>query len=201
MSLLYFEPEKITVLENYISLLKEYQKRINLIGKSTMGNIWERHIFDSAQIFRILPKENKNTILVDDGSGAGFPGIVLSIMGRRNVFLCEKNKKKASFLIDVIDKCKLRAFTINERIENIKEKKCSVIVSRAFASLKTLLTRTAHLISKDTVFLLHKGKRYAEEVEETKKIFSFSIKYYDSLTSKEGKILKIQKIKKIRNFI
>ena len=92
-------PDEDTIykLEKFVSMLGDHQKKLNLIGKSTMPAIWTRHILDSAQIEKILPKENDNYITVDVGTGAGFPGMVLAAMGRKDLLLCEKVKKKYLF--------------------------------------------------------------------------------------------------------
>ena len=74
-------------LKKFVNMIREHQKKMNLIGKSTMSSIWIRHILDSAQIEKILPKENKNYITVDVGTGAGFPGLVLAAMGRKDLLL------------------------------------------------------------------------------------------------------------------
>ena len=195
----YFEPDKQELLEKYVTILKHYQKKFNLIGNSTISNLWQRHIVDSAQVFALLPKEKKNCYLIDVGTGAGLPGLVLAIMGRKDVFLCEKSKKKVFFLKEAINACGVRVSIINERIENVKLRNCSIIVSRAFSSLNKLLISTMHLMTKDTIFLVHKGKKYKDEVQEAKKNFTFAVNYYESITSYEGKIIKVKNIRKKSN--
>ena len=192
----YFSQEKVVLLEKYVDLLKKYQTKFNLIGKSTISNIWERHIIDSAQIYKLLPKEKNNSFLIDVGTGAGFPGLILAIMGRKDVCLCEKSFRKAAFLKEVKDICNIKTSVINKRIEDIRNKNCGVIVSRAFSPLMKLVMSTMHLISKDTVLILHKGKRHKEEIEEAKKFFSFTLNLYDSITSQEARILRITNIRK-----
>ena len=86
--------DTIFKLKKFVRMLLAHQKNMNLIGKSTISSIWTRHILDSAQIEKILPKENKKYITVDVGTGAGFPGLVLAVMGRTDLLLCEKSKKK-----------------------------------------------------------------------------------------------------------
>ena len=95
----HISPSEDTIykLKKFISILNEYQKKMNLIGKSTLPYIWTRHVLYSAQIEKILPKEDKNYITVDVGTGAGFPGIVLAALGRQDILLCEKSKKKNLF--------------------------------------------------------------------------------------------------------
>ena len=84
-------------LKKFVFILEDYQKKMNLIGKSTMSSIWTRHILDSAQIEKILPKENNNFLTIDVGTGAGFPGLVLAALGRKDLLLCDKSKKKKFF--------------------------------------------------------------------------------------------------------
>ena len=89
--------EQKSSLKSYVSHIKANQEKVNLIGKSTLHKMWTRHILDSIQIIRYLPKEKRGKFLLDVGTGAGFPGVVLSIMGRKNVLLCDKSSKKVFF--------------------------------------------------------------------------------------------------------
>ncbi|PPR27284.1 MAG: Ribosomal RNA small subunit methyltransferase G [Alphaproteobacteria bacterium MarineAlpha9_Bin4] len=184
------------LLQKYVTSIKKYQNNVNLIGRSTFSNIWVRHIIDSMQIFYYLPKENKNKLLIDVGTGAGFPGIVLAIMGRKDILLCEKSYKKAIFLKEVTKECFIDIKIYNCKIEEILKKNVAVIVSRAYASVKKLILSVYHLISSETTLVIHKGKKYMDEIEEAKKIFIFSVKKFKSITSNEGVILKIENIKK-----
>ena len=84
---------KMNFIKKYIEILDFYQAKLNLIGNSTRKNIWVRHILDSAQIINFLPEQNKNDFLLDVGTGAGFPGIILSILGRKDIILCDKSPK------------------------------------------------------------------------------------------------------------
>ena len=118
----YIRPSEDTIykLKKFISILNEYQKKMNLIGKSTLPYIWTRHVLDSAQIEKILPKEDKNYITVDVGTGAGFPGIVLAALGRQDILLCEKVRKKNLFLNTVIKECKFKVKIYNDTIESLE---------------------------------------------------------------------------------
>ena len=96
----YSVPFSITVKEKltiYSDLLKTWQKKFNLVSNSTLDNLWERHFIDSAQLYSLLPKEKKGAVIYDIGAGAGFPGMVLAIMGRKDIILCEANYKKCTF--------------------------------------------------------------------------------------------------------
>ena len=187
--------DAIYKLKKFVSMLLEHQKNMNLIGKSTMSAIWKRHILDSAQIEKILPKENKNFITVDVGTGAGFPGMVLAAMGRKDLLLCEKSKKKNIFLNAVAKECNLKVKMYNDRIENLRASNIRTIISRAFSPLKSLILKVRHCLSGDTTLVLHKGKAHMKEIIEAKSLFCFNYKCYDSATNSDAKILKIDNIK------
>ncbi len=188
------DKEKKRLLEKYVFLIKKNQENVSLIGKSTISDIWLRHIIDSLQIIKYLPKEEKNKFLIDVGTGAGLPGVVLAIMGRSDVLLCEKSPKKTNFLKVVLKECSLNAKIYNCRIEDIIMNNIAIIVSRAYASIKKLILTNIHLISKETILVIHKGKKHMKEIAEAKKEFAFNFKKFDSITSKEGVILKIENI-------
>ena len=198
---LYFFKKSLNVCEikmqaflNYIKLIDIYQKKVNLIGKSTRDKIWSRHILDSAQILKLLPKENAEYYIIDVGTGAGFPGIVLTILGRNDIILCENNQKKVSFLSAVTKECQLKIKIFKGRIESYKNINTRIIVSRAFAPLKFLLNSIKHIIKSDTILIIHKGEKYLAELADARKCFSFSFQCYDSITHPLAKIIKIKNI-------
>ena len=182
-------------IKKFIRILENYQKKMNLIGKSTFSSLWIRHILDSAQIEKILPKENKNYLTLDVGTGAGFPGLVLAVLGRKDLLLCEKSKKKYVFLNAAIKECNIDVKIYNDKVENLKVSNAKTIISRAFAPLKNLLLKVKHFLCSDTTLVLHKGKTYMEEIIEAKNFFFFNYKCYDSLTNPDAKILKIDNVK------
>lgn len=185
---------QIQDIKIFIKTLDVYQERMNLIGKSTRKMIWNRHILDSAQIRDYLHKEGSNSLTIDVGSGAGFPGIILSILGRKDIILCEKSKKKSTFLRAVSQELKLKIKIFEGRIEDYDGKNVKTIISRAFSPLKNFLIKVKHLICYDTVLILHKGERYVQEIDEAKNSFSFNYKCYKSLTSPNSRILKIKNV-------
>ena len=126
----------IIKIKKFIDILDAYQKKMNLIGKSTKAYIWERHILDSAQIEQYLCKEEKTNNIIDVGTGAGFPGIVLAILGRKNLMLCEKSKKKINFLNQVVKELKLKVDILEGRIEDLHIENVKTFIGRAFAPLR-----------------------------------------------------------------
>ena len=192
----YVCPSKDTIykLKKFINILDHYQENMNLIGESTRKSIWGRHILDSAQIEKFLHKENNKYFTIDVGTGAGFPGIVLATLGRKDLILCEKSKKKNLFLKVIAKECNLNIKIIESRVECLRVSNVKTIVSRAFAPLDGLLRKVKHFIYSDTTLILHKGKTYMQEINEAKKFFSFSFKCYNSLTDPYSKILKINNV-------
>ena len=191
--------ETFEQLKTYESLLREWQNKFNLVSNSSLEDCWNRHFVDSAQLFKYIPKEAKT--LVDFGSGAGFPGMVLAIMAKEKtpylkVSLIESITKKTLYLNEVKKICQVDVEIINQRIENIKKEKVDVITSRAMTSLDNLFNYTKNFASTKTTCIFPKGKKYAEEIEEAKKHWSFDCQIFDSETSEEGKILVISHLLK-----
>ena len=179
--------------ENIKNKLMEYKKIIltenlnmNLIGKSTIEDFDNRHLLDCMQIKSYIKSFDR--LIADLGSGAGLPGIVLSIMGFKNVNLIEKSPKKSAFL----NQCKLRlglnCNIYNSLIEDIKNINFEVIVARAFAPISKIITFTKHITNKNTNFILLKGKNYSEEVNEID-LNKYTLNTYPSLTSEEARII------------
>ena len=175
----------------FAEFLKDKNQQINLISKNTVKDIYQRHILDSLQLVKYIDLDKK---ILDIGTGAGFPGIVLTIAGAQNITLVESIRKKCNFLIEVKEGLKLNSIITNERIENIANLKSDIITARAVAPLTKLLALIYNQLKKDTECFFFKGKNYQEEILEAKKIWQFNYKSYKSLTSKEGVILKISNI-------
>lgn len=192
--------KKMNTFFKYIKILDLYQTKVNLIGKSTRDKIWSRHILDSAQILKLLPNENKGCFIIDVGTGAGLPGLVLSILGRSDIILCENNHKKVSFLSAVAKECQLKVQIFAGKIESYNNKNVKIIVSRAFAPLYFLLKSIKHMLNPDTVLVIHKGEKYIEELKVARKYYKFSAKCYDSITNPLAKIVEIRNIVELNEY-
>jgi 16S rRNA (guanine527-N7)-methyltransferase len=189
--------ETIEKLNIYNDFLLENNKLLNLIGKTTENHIFSRHFVDSAQIYDLI---DDNSEIVDIGSGAGFPGVIIKIIMDskkidRNVILIDKSPKKCKFLNDLSNKLGLILKIKNMRLEDYKFSKISTIVSRAFK--KTIDTIDIIFKNNDKIksIILMKGKTYQHELEETKKKYTFDLEKFRSITSDESYILKISNIK------
>lgn len=189
-------PAREKSLEDYVlSLLRENQN-FNFIGKSTTLDIWERHILDSAQLMRFIPK--KNVKFADIGSGAGFPGMVLSILGLHEMHLIEKAFRKADFLRKAKIFSPNRVFVHQSKLEEMAAVEYDCIVSRALAPLCGLLEHSRKFLKKDGYCLFLKGKNLPQEIIDAKKDFQFEYELHPSLTSTESNVIKVFNINKTK---
>jgi len=192
--------ETITSLKKYESLLLKANKKLNLIGNSTIEQLWIRHFLDSSQVIDYIDKNEKS--LIDIGSGAGFPGLVLSIISRDRKIalktkLIEKSSKKVNFLNDVINKLHLNVDVVHKNImEEPNYFSGDVIVVRAFKSLKVtlqLIHNKARNWKKIFIFL---GKTGKHELLQASKIWDIEYKQRTSATSNDSSVIEINKLKK-----
>jgi 16S rRNA (guanine527-N7)-methyltransferase len=183
-------------LEDFILLLLAENQQFNFIGKSTIEDIWNRHVLDSAQLIKFI--SDKNVKFADLGTGAGFPGIILSILGLKEIHLVEKSFRKC----ELLRKAKLfspnKIFIHQKKLEELTKTEFDCIVSRALAPLDKLLSYSVNFLKKDGYCLFLKGKNLEQELQLAKKEFSFQYETYPSLTSLESKIIKISQIVTIK---
>lgn len=179
-------------LEDYVINLLTENNNYNFIGKSTINQIWHRHIYDCAQLIRLIV--DKNLKFADLGSGAGLPGIVLSIIGLKEIHLIEKSFRKADFLRKVKNISKNKIFVHQVNLEELKDIHFDCIVSRALAPLDKLLDYCHKFLKNDGYCLFLKGKNLTLEINNAKNKYNFDYELYPSLTSKESNIIKILNI-------
>ena len=178
--------------------LIKWQKSINLISRNSVDDVWERHFLDSAQLYKIIKDINGN--IIDFGSGAGFPGLVLAMMGHKNIHLVESDKKKCTFLREVSMLSETDVTVHNSRIENLEFFDVELITARALAPLNKLIDYAEVFVNKSLTnkkppkMLFLKGKSYSQEISNLSEKENFSIKEFKSVTNKFGKILYINKI-------
>lgn len=179
----------------YSELLIKWQKSINLVSNNSLCDMWRRHFYDSAQVMDYIESRDKPLTILDLGSGAGFPGLVLSILGAGEVHLVEGVGKKCSFMKQIIQKTGIDAIVHNERIENMDAFQVDLITSRACADLEKLLDLTAKFIGPDTQCLFLKGEKAEQEIKRAAKKMQFSVKKYTSKSEESGMVLKLSQIK------
>ena len=192
--------ETITSLEKYEEILIKENKKLNLIGNSTISNIWIRHFLDSAQVIDFIDKNDKS--LVDVGSGAGFPGLVLAIILKDRkiplkVKLIEKSPKKVKFLNNLINELNLKVEVINQNIlENQKNLTDDVFVVRAFKPLKIILELMHNKAKNMRKFFVFLGKSGKSELHEVSKCWDIEYKQRMSVTSDDSIVIEINRLKK-----
>ena len=176
----------LTKLSEYKKILLKENETMNLIGKSTIHDLDKRHFLDCIQIVKYLPQLEKP--LMDIGTGAGLPGIILSIIGFKNLHLVEKSPKKSSFL----ENCKLRLglnyVVHNKSISEISNLNIDYVTARAFASIEKIISMTKKIINKQTKLILLKGRSYLTELEKINPQKYFW-ETHPSITSSESKII------------
>lgn len=191
--------ETTNKLKAYEALVLEWNKKFNLISKSSEEHIWTRHILDSVQLCQFI--DDNDFILYDFGSGAGFPAIVLAIMAEQNfpnlkVHLVESIGKKTMFLNAVKEELGLNVEIIRNRIENLNIKNVDIITSRALASLPKLLEYAKPFCQKTTKLIFPKGNNLEEEITLAEKEWKFDYKVTQSLTDLTGQILYISNVRR-----
>jgi len=182
------------LLLKYQEILLVWQKKVNLISNSTVKNIWDRHILDSAQVYPLIPNSAK--VLMDIGSGAGFPGMVIAILNQackgplEKIFLVDSDMKKSLFLQEVVRNLKLNADVLCQRIENV-DLVADVITARAVASVPELLDLVEKNVSRETLLLFLKGKNVENELKNVPKCYMIQKK--ESLSDPNGCIVMLRK--------
>lgn len=178
-------------IEKYIELLKLWNKKINLVSYIDEEELINRHILDSLQLISFIRKED---VVFDLGSGAGFPGLMLSYAGVKEVHLVEKITKKASFLVSASSLSENKVIVHNNSIEDIRPEYCDIITSRALASLESIFDLSKNLAKKNTKYILLKGRNVEEELKKALEKWNFKYIIYPSKTSSDGSILEISQL-------
>jgi len=188
-SKLNFSSEDIKKLTIFHDELLKYNKKYNLISKSTESDIWNRHILDSAQIVKFIAFEDGKS-LSDMGSGAGFPGLVLAIFNKNKNFhvkLYEKSHIKCDFLENIKNKLNLDIAVFGRYQE--EEINSEYVVSRAFKQLGEILRISRETIKVNHKLLILKGKNALDEINKLQKPLEFMYKIEKSITDPNSKIL------------
>ena len=183
-----FDEKAIKKLKIFSNYLLNYNKRYNLISRSTESSLWHRHILDSAQIIKHLPK---NDLRIDDfGSGAGFPGIILSIYDQKDKFhvkLYEKSQVKRNFLCKIRDELNLK-FDLQTDVYS-DTIKTDIIVARAFKKLDKILKISREIVKKPHKLIILKGRNAQTEINKVSLTNIFIFKLLDIITDPNSKIL------------
>jgi 16S rRNA (guanine527-N7)-methyltransferase len=178
--------ETFEKIEAYAALLKEEAQRQNLVSASTLDRLWDRHILDSAQLARFEPYPGASW--VDVGSGAGLPGIVIACLVGGPVTLIEPRRLRAEFLHKVCESLQLRATVWAGKAERAQGT-YDVITARAVANLSELLKISAHLSTRNSLWVLPKGQSADRELAEAQQAWQGAFHVERSATNPESRIV------------
>lgn len=200
--------ETLQKLKDFMQILLEWNQKINLVSKNAEKELELRHVLDSLQLINYIRDDAK--LLVDVGSGSGFPGIVLAIACQEKfpamkIVLIESITKKTVYLKDVCQRLNLQnTEVVNNRVENVVFKKVDYITARAVASVDKILACTIGLCSKNTEYVLPKGHTGMAELEEAEKKWKMTIDIFENFYArpfevergKEGYVFCLTEVKK-----
>lgn len=195
-----FSRETLDRLVTYEKLLRQWQKTINLVSPATLNDVWHRHFADSAQIWAYRPADAETWL--DLGSGAGFPGLVLAILGAQSGAtrhtLIESDNRKAAFLREVARTTGVAVDILCSRIENTETRArvgvSQCVTARALAPLPRLLPLCAPYFSATTLGLFSKGREVEAEIAEARREWEFAADLKPSVTDADGRVLVLSKL-------
>lgn len=188
--------ETLARLEAYVALLQRWNEKINLIGRTTGADIWWRHVLDSAQLYALIPEPQKT--LIDMGSGAGFPGLVLAAMGAMSAHLIEGDQRKAVFLREAARAMALPVTVHASRIEALEGLRAATVTARALAPLPKLLALAERFCQTESVHIYPRGQNMEGELTDTHKIWTMRVEQFQSRTDPAACILRLREVRRVR---
>ena len=184
-------------LETLVGLLEKWNRKINLVSRSTTPDIWSRHIEDSAQLMRYAPEICDHWL--DLGSGGGLPGLVIAIIGAdqgriKKVTMVESDGRKCAFLTEAARQLVLPVAVINQRIESLSTQNADVVSARALADLPTLLGFCFPHLGKGSKLLFPKGASHLSEIDRARENWRFQLDIHPSMTDPSAAVLEISDV-------
>lgn len=190
--------ETLDRLQAYVDLLQKWQRRINLVSARTLPLVWQRHIVDCAQLAPYLTPDAAE--IVDLGSGAGLPGLILAIVAERPVHLIESDARKCAFLLEAARVTGARVKVHRSRAEELAAWAADVLTARALAPLPRLLELSEGFIDPArTVCLFLKGREAEQELTDSAKHWNMRIERFASLSDPSGSILRLSGVQRSRD--
>ncbi|WP_170335772.1 16S rRNA (guanine(527)-N(7))-methyltransferase RsmG [Ruegeria arenilitoris] len=186
--------ETLDRLSIYVDLVARWNPKINLVSRKSLEDIWDRHILDSVQVFRLADKVDR---WVDLGSGGGFPGMVCAIMAietspeTRFTFV-ESDQRKSAFLRTVSRECGANCKVISKRIEAVEPLNADILSARALADLRQLMSFCDRHLGENGTALFPKGAIWKKELSDAREEWNFEAEPITSLTEPQAVILKIK---------
>lgn len=188
--------ETLERLKLFAELLVKWQPAINLVAADSLRDLWRRHMLDSAQLYPLLPPGCRR--LLDIGSGAGFPGLVLAAMGVPEVHLVESDQRKCAFQREVARVAGLCVTIHAMRVEKLSRFAIDAITSRACAGLPQLLDYAGAFLTAGTICLFLKGKQAERELTEAHKGWKMQVERFPSRSDATGTVLRLSHVESLR---
>lgn len=186
-------------LDSYAELLAKWNKAINLVAPTSLGELWSRHFLDSAQLMRLAPKSGH---WVDIGTGGGFPGLVCAILAKESApalqfTLIESDQRKCAFLSTVLRATGVQTKILSQRIEAAAPQAADILSARALAPLDKLLAFADRHLGQSGIALFLKGARHEEELAKALETWAFDVTSHQSETDPNGAILTIGNLTRV----
>ena len=187
--------ETIERVEQFVALLIEETERQNLVSKSTIPDLWTRHIADAAQLLSFAPTRGS---WLDIGSGAGLPGVVVAILTGAPMLLVEPRRLRADFLQRVVETLDLgvTVSVIPSKVEMVRHSPVDIITARAVASIDRLFAIGEHLSHKGTIWVLPKGRSAKSELDEARRTWQGDYRLEPSRTDPDAQILVASRVRR-----
>lgn len=191
--------ETLKRLETFEQVILKWNPKINLVSKSSLRQLWTRHIADSVQVFRCTGIPDH---WVDIGSGGGFPGLIIAILAAdeapdMKVTLIESDQRKSAFLRTAARECGAKVSVVSKRIEQADPQNAGVLSARALADLSLLLEFAERHLGAGGTALFPKGESWKKEVDNARQRWRFDAEPVRSLTEQEAVILKIRGVARV----
>ncbi len=186
--------ETLERLRAYAELLVKWQKAINLVAPASLLDLWRRHILDSGQLARLAPLD---ALWLDLGSGAGFPGLVIAILGAREIRLIESDVRKCAFLREAARITSAPAQIVNARIGDVAPFHADVVTARALAPLAKLLGFASPFLGTQSIALFPKGQDVGAELTAAHRNWRMRVERHPSLTDERGAILRLTEVEHV----
>ena len=188
--------ETLQRIEQFAALLVEENGRQNLVSKSTLPDLWQRHIADAAQLLAFAPERGS---WLDIGSGAGLPGMVIAILTEAPMLLVEPRRLRAEFLKLAVDALGLgpNVTVVQSKVELVRHPSVDIITARAVASIDRLFAIAGHLSHKGTIWVLPKGRTAKSELDEARRTWQGDFRLEPSRTDPDAQILIASRVRRI----
>ena len=186
--------------ELFAELVKKWNPKINLVSRTSLEELWTRHILDSLQIYQAV--DDPRGHWVDIGSGGGFPGLIVAIMAKENngierLTLVESDQRKCAFLRTALRELECSGVVVCDRIENLPPLDADILSARALSDLTALLEHAERHLSAEGLCVFAKGATWQKELKNAQTKWRFGCQIVNSVTNTAAATLKISGVSRV----